>query len=238
MIRKKFLFLFDIDGTLILTGKAGEASLYRAVEECFGVPKNQVRVVMAGATDSSIAMELLEKNGIPPTPENVTALLDTYLGLLESALPASQGTVLPGMLQFLEILRDRPDCAIGLLTGNIRRGAELKLSHFGVWEFFEFGAFADDHHDRNELGPVAAGRAAEVHGDPFPPERIFVIGDTPKDIACGRVIGAKTVAVATGSYPAAELRQHHPDFLFEDFSDPAGAVAKLLEHTETAALPG
>lgn len=223
------LLLFDIDGTLILSGRAGEASLYRAVEEAFDVPANSVKVLMAGATDGAIARELLEKNDIAPSMENITKLLDRYLHLLELSLPSSQGFVLPGILELLELLKQRRDCVIGLLTGNIRRGAKIKLSHFGVWEFFEFGAFADDHFDRNQLGPVARMRASELHGEEFAPENIFVIGDTPKDIACGRAFGAKTVAIATGMYTYRDLAAHAPDFLFEDFSDPTGVVRELFD---------
>jgi phosphoglycolate phosphatase-like HAD superfamily hydrolase len=104
----------------------------------------------------------------------------------------------------------------------------LKLSHYGVWEFFEFGAFADDHHDRNELGHFARARALEIHGEDFPPERIYVIGDTPKDIACGKAIGAKTVAIATGNYSLQELSSHQPDFVFADFSETDLVLEALL----------
>ena len=88
-------------------------------------------------------------------------------------------------------LRERKDCVVALLTGNLVRGAEIKLSHYGVWDYFEFGAFADDHHERNELRRFACARALEKHGEEFSPENIFVIGDTPRDIECGKVIGAK-----------------------------------------------
>jgi phosphoglycolate phosphatase-like HAD superfamily hydrolase len=117
---------------------------------------------------------------------------------------------------------------LALLTGNLVRGAEIKLAHFGVWHFFEFGAFSDDHHDRNELGHFARARALDRHGIDFPPESIYVIGDTPRDIECGRAIGARTVAIATGIYSRTELAGHRPDFLFEDFSDTAAIVTALF----------
>ena len=108
-----------------------------------------------------------------------------------------------------------------LLTGNVERGARIKLGHHGLSHFFKFGAFADDSQWRNELGPVALRRARELHGVEFTPERVFVIGDTPHDIACGKVIGARTIAVATGQYSLEELNAHTPHAAFSDLSDTA-----------------
>jgi phosphoglycolate phosphatase len=132
------------------------------------------------------------------------------------------------MLPLLDLLRQREDIVLALLTGNLERGAKLKLTHYGVWHYFEFGAFADDHHDRNALGPFARARARERHGFEFPPERIFVLGDTPHDIACARAIGARAVAIATGKYSTAELAAHAPDFLLKDGAD-IDAVLKIFE---------
>ena len=117
--------------------------------------------------------------------------------------------------------------SLALLTGNLERGAQIKLSHYGLWNYFEFGAYADDNADRNRLGPFAQARARERHGVEFPPERTFVLGDTPHDITCGRVIGAKTVAIATGGCPRETLAAYQPDFLFDDLSDVPGVLAVL-----------
>ena len=103
----------------------------------------------------------------------------------------------------------------------------MKLSHYGVWNYFAFGAYADDHHVRNELGPVAMARALEDHGEEFTPDQIYVIGDTPRDIECGKAFGAVTVAVSTGKYSREELTSHHPDILFDDLSD-VDAVMSLI----------
>lgn len=222
------LLLFDIDGTLITSGGAGESSLRLAVKELFGEAANLDGIVIAGATDALIARQLFAKYHRPATPENVAALLDTYLRHLPGRLPRHEGRVLPGILELLDRLKQRDDCVLALLTGNLRRGAEIKLAHYGVWGYFEFGAFADDHHDRNELGKFAAARAKAAHGEEFPPERIFIIGDTPRDIECGRAIGAKTVAIATGSYTLADLEAHRPDFLFEDLGDTSAVIRALL----------
>jgi len=222
------LFLFDIDGTLISSGGAGEAALKDAMLSRFGVEEDLDGIILAGATDGRIARELLEKHSISVSPENVSALLDTYLGHLTERIGRHDGRLLPGIVSLLKVLSERTDVVLALLTGNVSRGAKIKLTHYGVWDFFEFGAFADDHHDRNELGKFARARALERHGEDFPPSRIYVIGDTPKDIECGRAIGACTVAIATGHYSSAELRDHAPDFLFEDLSDTERVVEILL----------
>lgn len=227
MTPERKLLLFDIDGTLITSGGAGERALCEAMEMRFGVHEDLSGITLAGATDALIARLLLEKHNLPVTPENSAALLDAYLQQLATQLPLREGRLLPGMLELLETLRGHSDFVMALLTGNLVRGAELKLSHYGVWQFFEFGAFADDHHDRNELGHFAKARALEFHGEDFPPERIYVIGDTPKDIACGKAIGAKTVAIATGNYSLAELASHNPDILFADFSDTRAVITAL-----------
>ena len=222
------LLLFDIDGTLITSGGAGEAALKDAMRSRFDVEEDLDGIILAGATDARIARELLQKHSIAVSAENVAALLDTYLGHLDERIGRHDGKLLPGILPLLNALSERSDAVLALLTGNVSRGAEIKLTHYGVWDFFEFGAFADDHHDRNELGKFARARALERHGEEFPPSRIYVIGDTPKDIECGRAIGAFTVAIATGHYSSAELRDHAPDFLFEDLSDTARVVALLF----------
>ncbi len=222
------LLLFDIDGTLITSGGAGEAALKDAMRSRFDVEEDLNGIILAGATDARIARELLQKHSIAVSAENVAALLDTYLGHLDERIGRHDGKLLPGILPLLNALSERSDAVLALLTGNVSRGAEIKLTHYGVWDFFEFGAFADDHHDRNELGKFARARALKRHGEEFPPSRIYVIGDTPKDIECGRAIGAFTVAIATGHYSSAELRAHAPDFLFEDLSDTERVVALLL----------
>lgn len=225
----RWLLLFDIDGTLITSGGAGEGALIDAMQERFGRQEDLEGITLAGATDALIARMMLEKQGIEATTENKAALLDTYLHHLPARLPRHDGKILPGIVKLLDALKGRDDCILALLTGNLVRGAQIKLSHYGVWDYFEFGAFADDHHDRNELGKFARARAVEKRGEEFPPERIWIIGDTPRDIECGRAIGAKTAAIATGNYSTAELASHHPDCLFDDLSDTEAVIAALLQ---------
>lgn len=225
---KRHLLLFDIDGTLIVSGGAGEGALCDAMQVRFGINEDLEGITLAGATDALIARLLLEKHNLPVTPENVTALMDAYLSALPARLPRHDGRLLPGIVALLDRLKAREDCVVALLTGNLVRGAELKLAYFGVWDYFEFGAFADDHHDRNELGGFARNRAKEKHGREFAPTDVVVIGDTPRDIECGRAIGARTVAIATGNYSREELQAHAPDLLFDDLSDTSAVVEKLV----------
>ena len=223
---EKKLLLFDIDGTLLATGGAGIRALELAARETFGDGDLSV-VEIAGRTDSGITRQLLAHHGHAVTPESVATFLDRYVVHLTRLLPLTDGRLLPGIVALLDALKGRPDCVLALLTGNLARGAELKLAHYGVWHYFEFGAYADDHHDRNELGPFAIARALERHGIDFPPERIYVLGDTPHDIACARAIGARAVAIATGGHTRAELAAHAPDLLFDDLSDIAAVLAAL-----------
>ncbi|MBL9214361.1 MAG: haloacid dehalogenase-like hydrolase [Opitutaceae bacterium] len=224
----KKLILWDIDGTLIVSHGAGVRAMERAFTRHFGRPADLGAIDWAGRTDTWLSGEILREHGIEPTPENCQAYLGAYLALLPDELRTGpQGQLLPGVLELLETLHQRADVAQGLLTGNLRRGAEFKLTHYRVWHYFEFGAYADDSPRRNDLGPHAVRRARERHAADFAPDRTFIIGDTPHDIACGKVIGARTIAVATGKYSRAELAAHHPTAVFENFADPAAFLRVL-----------
>lgn len=217
---KHTLVLWDIDGTLIASLGAGFRAMERACEQQFGVKCDLGKISWAGRTDTWITSEVLRCINLPVTPENVQAYLDAYLTLLPIELAnGQQGEVLPGVLEILETLHQHEGVAQGLLTGNQERGAQFKLTHYQLWDYFQFGAYADDSPLRNDLGPHAQRRARELHGVNFAPERTFIIGDTPHDIECGKVIGAQTIAVATGDYTLAELKAHTPTATFADFSD-------------------
>src|SRR5436190_12501849 len=224
---QKRLLLFDIDGTLIHAAGAGVESLKLALMERFGTKDDLQDIEIAGMTDSGIVISILNKHEIPVTNENMAAFLDSYVHFLSFELPRRAGNLLPGVLELLEKLKARPNLVLALLTGNVSRGAQLKLEHYGVWHFFEFGAFADDHHDRNRLGTVARARAKEKHGRQFSASEIDVIGDTPRDIACGKAFGARTIAVATGTWSRDQLAKYHPDFLIDDLSDVEGVINTL-----------
>jgi phosphoglycolate phosphatase-like HAD superfamily hydrolase len=124
-----------------------------------------------------------------------------------------------GVHKFIRDLQALPQPPVlGLLTGNIRLGAELKLRHFGLWEIFHMGAFADDHEDRNHIAVAALERGRRVLGNNLQPHEVVVVGDTPFDVRCGKFIGAKVLAVATGGAKPAELEEHKPDWVVEDLT--------------------
>ena len=223
----KRLLLWDIDSTLINSAGAGLQALKGVISRRYGVEDDLHDIEIAGRTDAAITRSILEKYGVEPDSAQVAAFLDEYLELLEKFLPQLEGHVLPGVREILERLHARPDRVLALLTGNLRQGAELKLRRYGLWDYFEFGAFADDHHDRNELGAFACARAREKHQHDFDIAAIDVIGDTGHDIACGKIFGARTIAVATGSWTRGQLAAHEPDFLFDDFSDVDAVIARL-----------
>ncbi|HRI81113.1 MAG TPA: HAD family hydrolase [Opitutaceae bacterium] len=225
---KSTLLLWDIDGTIIVSQGAGVRAMERALTKCFGVSCDLSVIDWAGRTDSWIVTAVLRHVGLEYTPENARVYLETYLELLPMELRnGPQGQVLPGVTTLLELLHRHPDVAQGLLTGNLRRGAEHKLTHYGVWHYFAFGAFADDSPHRNDLGPHAQRRAKELHDREFAPERTFIIGDTPHDIACGKVIGAHTIAVATGQHSVAQLAAHQPTVVFPNLADTAAFLRTI-----------
>lgn len=216
------LLLWDIDGTLIWSGGAGERAMERATKNTMGIDLDLHTIDYSGRTDKHIARMILEHFGRPVTPEAVHDFAEAYLIFLAEELPLRKGKVHPGILAILERVRQRKDLAQGLLTGNLERGAQVKLRHFDVWHYFEFGAYAEDGAERNELGPHAIRKAAELFSAEFPPENVFVIGDTPHDIECGKGIGAKTIAAATGKFNAEELLAHNPTAVLTDFADVDG----------------
>jgi len=222
------LLLWDIDGTILHTGKAGETALGRAMEKLYGINRGLQGLEIAGRTDKWIVEQLLGRDGKPNGPEEVGQFLDVYVELLADELPQRNGGLHPGVLGILEEAHKRPELVQALLTGNIEKGARLKLTRYGVNHFFDFGAFADDSSIRNELGPHAKRRAQEKHGEEFPPERIFVIGDTPHDVACARAIGAKAIAVATGSFTKRQLKDCGADAVFTDLAHPKAFFDLLI----------
>lgn len=218
---KTTLLLWDIDGTLIASGGAGMRALQVALHRVFGVVGALDDIDFAGRTDLWIMRRIFEKFGLPATAENFSRFFEGYVAALPTELANPQARVLPGVTALLTAVAARPDLAQGLLTGNMRRGAAVKLAHHGLWDHFPFGAFADDSEFRNDLGPHALRRAREHTGAEFVSARVWIVGDTPHDIACARAIGARALAVATGGHTVADLAAHAPDALLPDLADPA-----------------
>jgi phosphoglycolate phosphatase-like HAD superfamily hydrolase len=224
----KHLLLWDIDGTLIASGGAGMRALQVALRSEFGIDGSLADIEFAGRTDPWIMREVFRKFSLPVTEKNLARYFDAYVAALPGELRNPHARVLPGVREILQSVASHGKIAQGLLTGNMRRGAQLKLAHHGLWEHFEFGAFADDSEIRNELGPHAVRRALERHGVNFAADDVWVIGDTPHDIACGKIIGARTLAVGTGGATLDKLRAHQPTAVMETLADTA-AVLRLIE---------
>lgn len=210
--------LFDIDGTLISSLGAGKAALEAALLGTFGLPRVLVNVPYSGRTDTAITTDLLRHHGIEPSHEHRTRLQDAYLRYLPQSLRQRQGKLLPGIGSLLQMLKAREHCSLGLLTGNLRRGAAIKLGHFGIDHYFSFGGYGDDHVCRDEVARAALA-STHAHLGRMPLD-VWVIGDTPLDVKCARAIGAKVLAVATGLHPVEELADHRPDLLLPDLADP------------------
>jgi phosphoglycolate phosphatase len=224
------LVLFDIDGTLVLTGGAGKRGMTRAFESLFGIPDAFAAISLAGRTDTSILADALARHGVLFTPNDISAFRTRYLDCLreEVAQTTAGKQVLPGVLPLLSALDTSPQSFLGLLTGNYAEAAEVKLGHFDLWRYFRCGAFGEDAHDRNHLVPIALDRA-RASGLPFDidADGVIVVGDTPRDVACAHAHGARIVAVATGEYSAGELREAGAEVVFEDFLDTPAVLASI-----------
>lgn len=216
---RESIWLFDLDGTLVDTGGAGLRALEAATIEVFGGPGPPLD--LRGATDSGILEGLFDHFGHRPCGERRRRFFECYLGGLEANLAAGThgGRRLDGALELLERAAARDGLLLGLLTGNIERGARMKTRHFGIDRFFRFGAYGCDHADRNRLGPVALERARAHAGRAVGGHEVLVIGDTPRDVACARAIGARCLAVATGAFTRPELESCGADRVVDSLEE-------------------
>ena len=211
--------LWDIDGTLIRSGGAGKTAMESALRSAFGVRDIYDTVAYSGRTDVAIARDLLAAHDRPTTEDSQLLLRETYLRELPVHLAASTGEVLPGIPELLNRLHGRSDVVQGLLTGNVRDGARIKLGHFGLWDYFAIGGFGDRYTDRADVAREALASAEAHSGKKLDPGDIWVVGDTPHDVSCGRAIGANVLAVATGWHSLAELEACGADATLADLSD-------------------
>jgi phosphoglycolate phosphatase len=228
---KPALLLFDIDGTLLLSGRAGLRAMTRAFKDTFGITDAFAGQHFGGRTDSYLVSQALQAAGLPDTHEQHHRFRDIYIPLLAEEIQ-HPGTghkgLMPGAKELLEALDEHDHFHLALLTGNYREAAEIKLQHFELWDFFEWGAFSDDAADRNALVPIAKRRAETYDIPDEAIERVIVIGDTPHDIECARVAGAKSIAVATGGFTVAQLREFGADEVLPDLSDTQAGLALLI----------
>jgi phosphoglycolate phosphatase-like HAD superfamily hydrolase len=217
-----YLILFDIDGTLVLTGRAGMRAMNRAVADLVRSDNPMDGVQFAGRTDWSILDDILRKHGHSMDVSLLERLRDRYIEFLAEEIHAA-GTgvkdVMPGIRPLLDTLSERENVWLGLLTGNFIEGARIKLEYFDLCKYFPCGAFGGDAHSRYDLVPIATQRARECGGPDVTPANILVVGDTPNDVECALVAGATPVAVATGGYSVDQLREHGATITFEDLSN-------------------
>jgi phosphoglycolate phosphatase len=229
------LILFDIDGTLVLTGGAGIRAMNRACEELVGHPHALEGIPVAGRTDRIILTDVVTRAGHTLDDGLLDQLRERYLDNLREEIQRPGRTqsfeslgargglkaVMPGIRELLDILEQRDDVFLGLLTGNFEAGARIKLEHFDLWRYFRCGAYGDDAADRNALVPFAVERARKCGlGEDLAAEHILVVGDTPHDVACARAVGATPVGVATGGFSLDQLRESGADIVFEDLGNP------------------
>jgi len=224
------LILFDIDGTLVLTGGAGLRAMNRACADITGSSSALDGITVAGRTDWIILDDVLRKHGRALDDALLAELRQSYLQhLREEILNPGRGikAPMPGVPALLDALSGRRDVALALLTGNFAEGARVKLEHFDLWKYFACGAFGDDASDRNALVPVAIRRARETGLADVRPSDVIVVGDTPFDVACALAVGAVPVGVATGGFTVDQLRDSGAEFVFQDLSN-ADAFLALL----------
>ncbi len=216
------LILFDVDGTLVDCDGQTRAPFEAALREVFGTAGDIDHYDFSGKTDARIAVDLATGAGISEAAAmaGLDRVRDSYLAALARSLDASRVRLLPAVAERLLALAACADVALGLLTGNWSRGAEIKLGVHDLGRFFRFGAFGDDRLDRTELPPVALERAARCFGRTFTPEETLIVGDSVLDVACAHAHGIRCLAVATGWTAADRLRAAGPDRLVADLTDP------------------
>jgi phosphoglycolate phosphatase len=205
------LVLFDIDGTLIQSGGAGEKAFAEVARTTFGLANGTKDLHFAGRTDPAIVREMFVRYDIPTTRENFEKFFDAYTARLRTMIAEVAGRVSPGVERWItELQGHEAPPLLGLLTGNIRRGAQIKLSHYRLWDHFQTGAFSDDSEDRCEIAAIARDRGSKLLGRKLAGDEVLVIGDTQHDITCAQSIGARVLAVATGMYQVDALSCHKP----------------------------
>jgi phosphoglycolate phosphatase-like HAD superfamily hydrolase len=228
------LVLFDIDGTLVLTGGAGLRAMNRACADIIGTPTPLTGagptealngIPVAGRTDWIILHDTLARMGIALDGDLMGRIRERYVThLRDEILQPGKGFngTLPGVGALLDALEPREDVFLGLLTGNFRDGARIKLERFDLWRYFRCGAYGDDSPDRNALVPVAVERASASGLRGVAPEDVIVVGDTPHDVACAHAAGAVAVGVATGGFTVDQLRDCGATVVFETLEDTDG----------------
>lgn len=227
------LVLFDIDGTILLSDGAGRRAILAALARRYGACEAWGAIRFDGKTDPQILGELLAAGGQDhnPSAEHLAELGRDYVAELERQLarPGHRTTIMPGIHDLLDRVESTDGAVLGLLTGNLVEGAGLKLRSGGIDPFrFKVGAYGSDSAQRSDLPPIAAERAAPLFGRVPTGHEVVIVGDTPADVACGRSIGARAIAVATGYYSVGELEAVGAVAAFENLSDTSAVMEAIF----------
>jgi phosphoglycolate phosphatase-like HAD superfamily hydrolase len=228
------LVLFDIDGTLLSAGAVARDSILIALERAYdwraeAPHRDRRRYDFSGKTDPQIVRELVSPAvGADRCEEGLPRALELYLAELERRLLPGTVALKPGIPELLRSLSEKKDVTLGLLTGNLERGARLKLEPPGLNRYFAFGAYGSDSADRYQLPALAVRRAREACGRSFAGKAVVIVGDSVHDVACGRSLGVRAVAVATGPTASEALAAEGPDELLSDFSDLEKSLVAIL----------
>ncbi|MFZ4524390.1 MAG: HAD family hydrolase [Chlorobium sp.] len=227
----KKLVLFDIDGTLLSMNTVNRTILADALKEVYGTAGSTGTHNFAGKMDRSIIYEVLQNAGLGEREiaEKFDQAKVTYIEMFRTQAKPSDVLLMQGIRELLDKLSGHQELMLGLLTGNFEESGRHKLRLPEINHFFPFGAFADDGLSRNELPLVAVQKAYQLSGITFSEHNIIIIGDTEHDIACARVLNAKSIAVATGTYSTEELKKHHPHVLYENLSRTDVVLSEILE---------
>ena len=226
----KKLILFDIDGTLILTGGVAARLMAEAVAEQVGMPVQWNIRDFVGNTDRNIIYTLLNRSGVREAiiEETTNRSIENYLKKLEQELKKDEVvTILPGVRQLLAVLKNDSRCALGLLTGNVLAGAQIKLAKEDLFSYFPIGAFGDDALKREQLPSFAIQRAEKYYGHFFNKKDIWIVGDSVNDIKCAQANHLKSLAVASGHVKEEELAEYHPSVLLPDLV-PTEKIVNIL----------
>lgn len=212
------IFLFDIDGTLLLTGGAGSRAMHRTMKDEYQLDE-LAKLEVHGRTDRSIIGDLFAAHEIELDDDRYQSFRNSYHEYLVEEIRHSSGEPLPGVQQCLELLHGIPDVHIGLLTGNSRKAARVKTDHYQLSQWIQdFGGFGDLHFNRNDVAADAIQSCNEYLGTDMDPRNVWVIGDTIHDIACARSVQANVIAVETGGVAVEELQDAKPDLLLTDLT--------------------
>ena len=223
------LILFDIDGTLLSAGRSGYHALERAAIEVLGAQRGLEGIRLDGNTDTNALFQISARDGTPfPSSRRIEQFKQRYVEILSREI-VDKGHLKPGVTALLERLDAHPGVTLGLVTGNFREGADIKLRRFGIGGYFSFGAFGCDHHERSELVRMAMHRAADRRqGRSYPPNAVVMVGDTVNDVKASLPWGIRCLGVATGSAERAELAAAGATLAVEDLSDTDRILAWML----------